>query len=183
MGGTMALTIDLIRHAASDKALLDLLSVQARRLLPDELFADTDRYYSSLDAIPRGIRAMAGIYSFCVSMSMDDLAWHFTNHNDERHIRETLDGLRELELPEIADLFQAAWKIMRPYMADLSPGLYKDQPFHKWAKASGVQEQIDPANRIIWAKCKELGPWRLQTSWALYARKYPERCVVAEAKS
>ena len=176
----MALTIETICRTDDDETLLDLLFDEARRLLPDELFADTDRYYESLDNVPRGIRALAGVYPFIVSMEMDDLAWHFSNHHDKRHIRETLNGLRELEMSEIADLFESASRIMQPYLADLHPGKFRDQPFYEWAKAAGIQDQTDPWNKVIWAE-QSLAPLGLLTPSALYARKYPERCVVSEA--
>ena len=175
----MALTIETIRATEDDGALVDLLFDEARRLLPDELFADTDRYYKSLDNVPRGIRALAGIYPFTVSMQMDDLAWHFSNHPDKRHIRETLNGLREFEMTEIADLFESASKIMQPYLSDLHPGQFRDQPFYQWSRTAGIQDQIDPWNEVIWAKQSELG-LALLTPCASYARKYPERWVVSE---
>jgi hypothetical protein len=176
----MALTVDVIRATEDEEVLVDLLSNEGRRLLPDELFQDTDRYYESLDTIPPGIRAMAGIYPFSVSMGMDDLAWHFNNHSDERHIRETLNGLRELEMPQIADLFEAAWRILEPYLADMRPGYYRNQGFSKWVRECGIQQQIDPMNEVIWDYCKKAGDLGLLESWVLYVRKHPERCVVAE---
>jgi hypothetical protein len=36
-------------------------------------------------------------------MTLDSLAWHFGNQNDEGDLRETLNGLRELELNKVAD--------------------------------------------------------------------------------
>jgi hypothetical protein len=178
----MALTIETIRSTEDDETLVDLLSDEARRLLPDELFKDPDRYYQSLESVPRGLRAMAGIYPFAVSMDMDNLAWHFSNHNDRRHIQETLNGLRELELPQIADLFEGAWRIMKPHLDELRPGHYREISFTKWANENGIQQQIDPMNKIIWKFCDESGSLRLLQSWVLYARKYPGRCVVAEAQ-
>ena len=175
----MALTVEQIRATVDDGVLVDLLFDEARRLLPDELFADTNRYYKSLDNVPRGIRSLAGIYPFIVSMEMDDLAWHFSNHPDTRHIRETLNGLREFEMTEIADLFESTSKIMQPYLPDLHPGKFRDQPFYQWSKSAGIQDQIDPWNKAIWATQSGLA-LGLLTPCALYARKYPERFVVAE---
>ncbi len=65
---------------------------------------------------------MAGVYQLSVSMDMDDLAWHFSNHRDERDLKETLNGLSELGLESIADYFQRARTIMLPYLADLKAG-------------------------------------------------------------
>jgi hypothetical protein len=36
-------------------------------------------------------------------------------------------------------------------------------------------------DEIIWNFRDEAGPLGLHQSWVLYARKYPERCIVAEA--
>jgi hypothetical protein len=179
----MALTIEQIRLTESDDLLTDMLSDEARRLLPDDLWNDKDRYYPALGSIPRGIRAIAGTYPFSVSMDMDDLAWHFTNHRDERHLNETLIGLRELELLSIAEYFQQAWTIMLPYLPELHPGKNRDINFTKWARGAGIQQQIDPMNEAIWKTLDDLGDLRLLASWARYARKYPERCVSGEPKA
>jgi hypothetical protein len=179
----MALTMKQIQQTQHDEVLVDMLSDEARRLLPDELWMDPDRYYPALHSIPRGIRAIAGTYPFSVSMDMDDLAWHFTNHRDERHLRETLNGLRELEMPLIADHFQSAWEILRPYIPDLEPGKYKGMNFTRWAEDAGIQQKIDPMNRAIWEILNDFGDLRLLASWARYARKYPERCVTDEARA
>jgi len=179
----MALTIEHIHSTESDDVLVDVLSDEAQRLLPDELWADKDRYFPALDSIPRGLRAMAGVYPFFVSMNMDDLGWHFTNHSDERDLNETLNGLRELELPSVAEHFRQAWAIMLPYLPDLEPGKYKGEEFSKWARAAGIQQQIDPMNKAIWKMLHEFGDLGLLESWARYARKYPKHCVVTEAQS
>jgi hypothetical protein len=179
----MALTVEQIQLTEDDALLVDMLSDEARRLLPDELWRDSDRYYPALDAIPCGIRAMAGVYPFSVSMDMDDLAWHFTNHRDNRHLSETLNGLRELELLLIADHFEKAWEILRSYIPDLKPGKYKEENFTKWARGAGIQQQIDPMNKAIWKMLDDLGDLRLLGSWARYARRYPERCVIQEGQA
>jgi len=72
---------------------------------------------------------------------------------------------------------------MKSHLGDLSPGLYGDMNFSKWAEANGIQQQIDPMNDIIWKFCDQTRPLRLLSSWAHYARKYPERCVVVEAQA
>jgi hypothetical protein len=38
-------------------------------------------------------------------------------------------------------------------------------------------------NNIIWDYCEKAGKSGLLESWPIYARKYLERCVVAEANS
>jgi hypothetical protein len=178
----MALTIETIRATEDSEALVDLLSNELQRLLPDEIREDRNRFHQTLDSLPRGLRAMAGMHFFDVSMTMDDLAWHFGNQNDVRDLKETLDGLRELELPEIAEFFEQAWKIMEPHFDALrGPDVTSDN-FYDWLEEIGAQEQIDPMNDAIWDFCKKSGDLGLLASWPKYARKYPERCVVAEAQ-
>jgi hypothetical protein len=178
----VALTIEEIRGAKSDEALVDLISAELLRLLPEDLQADRDRYYVVVDLLPRGLRAMAGMHFFSVSMTLDDLAWHFGNQNDERDLSETLNGLRELELTEIADLFQQAWRIMEPHFVAIRGNDVTSDNFYEWLESIGAKEKIDPMNDIIWDFCQQAGDLGLLSSWPVYARKHPERCVVAAAQ-
>jgi hypothetical protein len=179
----MALTAESIRAAESDKLLFDLLSEELQRLIPEDLQGDRDRYHANLTNLPRGLRAMAGMHFFDVSMAMDDLAWHFGNQNDERDLKETSNGLRELELTQIADLFEQMWDFMKPHMAALQSGDLGGKEFHEWLVDIGAQSFARPLNKIIWNYSKEAGDLGLLASWPIYARKYPERCVVAEVNA
>lgn len=175
----MALTLNAIQSAKTDEEVVDLISDELGRLLPDEVQEDRDLYHRTLGSLPRGLRAMAGIHAFDVSMSLDDLAWHFGNQNDERDLRETSNGLRELGLSEFADDFDRAWKIMEPHLDVLRRDEIKADDFSEWLENIGAQKQIDPMNETIWAWCEKHDLGLLQ-SWAQYARKYPERCVIGE---
>lgn len=177
----MALTIETIQATEGSEALFDLLSAELQRLLPDEVQEDPELFRRTVENLPRGLRAMSGMYSFDVSMSCDDLAWHFGNQNDEWDLKETLDGLRELELYEVADLFEQAWNIMGPHLEQLRRSEISADRFHDWLVTVGAQEKINPMNEFIWAYCERAGAAGLLESWPVYARKYPERCVVAEA--
>ncbi|HEX8812950.1 MAG TPA: hypothetical protein VF742_13245 [Terracidiphilus sp.] len=179
----MALTVEAIETAENNDALFDLLSAELQRLLPKEVRDDLDLYHEKLASMPRGLRAMAGMHFFDVSMSMDDLAWHFGNQNDERDLQETLNGLRELELTEIAAYFEKMWDYMKPHMMALQTGDIGGKDFHDWLEEIGAQQVADPMDDIIWAYCEKAGKYGLLESWAPYARKYPERCIVAEAQA
>lgn len=178
----MALTIEQIRATDNEEALFDLLAGELQRVLPSEKQEDRDWYYKTIETLPRGLRAMAGMYFFDKSMTLDDLAWHFGNQNDERGLKETLNGLRELELFEIAAFFERAWKIMEPHFAALRSEEVTSENFYDWLEGIGAQEQIDPMNDVIWDYCKQAGDLGLLSSWPAYARKYPERCIVDEAR-
>jgi hypothetical protein len=179
----MALTVETIRTAENDEALYNLLSRELQRLLPEHLQEDRDRYHAALEHLPRGLRAMAGMHFFDVSMTLDDLAWHFGNQNEERDLHETLNGLRELELFEVADRFERAWKIMEPHFETIRGESVGSDNFYDWSESVGAQQQIEPMNDFIWDYCKKAGDSGLLSSWPVYARKFPERCVVSEAQA
>lgn len=179
----MALTMDAILGAKNDEALFDLLSQELKRLLPPEKQEDRDWYYKTLETLPRGLRAMSGMYFFDVSMSLDSLAWHFGNQNDERDLRETLNGLRELELLEIAEMFEQMWEFMKPHMNALQSGDFGGKDFSDWLVEIGAEDFADKKDDFIWAYCEKLGKLGLLETWPKYARKYPERCVTSEAQA
>jgi hypothetical protein len=177
----MALTVEQITAAEDEKALFDLLAAELQRLLPEEVRDDPDQYYRTLSSMPRGLRAMAGIYFFDVSITMDSLAWHFGNQHDVRDVGETLSGLRELELTEIAGYFEQTWKFLEPHRAALESGDFGGKEFGDWLVEIGVQALTDPWDEIIWEHSEQAGDMGLLASWPAYARKYPERCVVTGA--
>jgi hypothetical protein len=177
----MSITVETIRAANGDEPLLQLLATELQQLLPIEIQEDRVQFHQILTSLPRGLRAMAGTHEFDVSMTQEDLAAHFSNQHDERDLRETLNGLRELELPQIADLFEQAWKIMEPHLDALRKDEVSEEKLHDWLEEIGAQEKIDPMNDIIWDFSAEAGPLGLHQSWVIYARKYPEHCIVAEA--
>jgi hypothetical protein len=178
----MALTVETIRASEDDEALFDLLSEELKRLLPPEKQEDREWYYQALNTLPRGLRAMSGMYFFDVSMSLDSLAWHFGNQNDERDLRETLNGLRELELPEIAAMFEQMWDFMKPHMSALQTGDFGGKDFSDWLEDVGAEALAHDKDRYIWDFCEKQGDSGLLAVWPKYARKYPERCVVDEAQ-
>jgi hypothetical protein len=179
----MALTVEWIRAAEDDEALFNLLSGELERLLPAEIQEDRDLYHRTLETLPRGLRAMAGMHFFDVSMSLDSLAWHFGNQNDERDLRETLSGLRELELPEIAEMFEEMWNFMKPHMTALQAGDFGGKEFTDWLEDIGAENLAYDKDRYIWDFCEKQGKLGLLATWPKYARKYPERCIIEQAQA
>ncbi|HEU5457620.1 MAG TPA: hypothetical protein VFU68_03295 [Terracidiphilus sp.] len=179
----MALTVDQILGTKENQELFDLLSAELVRLLPDSVQEDRDLFHHTVATLPRGLRAMAGIYSFDASMTMDSLAWHFGNQNDPRDLQETLNGLRELEMPDIAEMFEQMWNFMKPHMQALQDSDYGGKDFSDWLVDIGAEDFAKEKDRYIWDYCKKTGKFGLLESWAQYARKYPERCTMIEAQS
>ncbi|HEX5235832.1 MAG TPA: hypothetical protein VFW25_10940 [Silvibacterium sp.] len=173
----MALTVEAIRNAESDEVLFDLLSAELQRLLPEGVQDNRDLYHQTLNTLPRGLRAMAGIHFFDVSMSSDSLAWHFGNQNDDRDLQQTLNGLRELDLSEIADMFEQMWEFMKPYMSVLKTGEFEGRDFSDWLVDIGAGDFARGKDEYIWAYCEMHADYGLLSSWLTYARKYPAHCV------
>ncbi len=133
-------------------------------------------FKGALDAAPKGLRAMAGIHSLDVSITMDDLAWHFGNHQDDFDLQETSNGLRVLEADEAAGLFQQAWEIMKPYMNDIRDEKY-GKDFTEWLEQTGIQAAVDPLSERMRALADVSKDYGLMHYWLTFARKYPEHCV------
>jgi hypothetical protein len=120
---------------------------------------------------------MASTYELDVSMALDDLAWHFINHHSLLELAaETVSGLRELEVPEAAEILQEALVIIKPYWQELQSDR-QSKAAHEWLDSTGIQASVDPLNRRMWDVLKRLGQNGLLSLWPAYARKYPERCV------
>jgi hypothetical protein len=173
----MTVTLSDIQNASDDEELFQRLSSALGEAFPPELQEKRDQFYAALLAAPRGLRAMAGIYDLDVSMTLDDLAWHFLNHNDERFLQETAASLREIEADDSAALFSAAWDILKPYLLEIRDKDWDAEDPHDYLDRTGIQSRIDPLNEDMWAICKACGKLGLMQYWLNYARKYPERCV------
>ncbi len=164
-------------QSSEDEELFQRLSSALTERFPPELQEDRDKLYAALLAAPCGLRAMARIYDLDVSMALDDLAWHFGNHNDERFLQETVTSLRELEANEAAALFASAWDIARPYLAEIGDKDWNAEDPHDYFDRTEIQSRIDLLNDDMWAICKACGERGLMQYWLTYSRKYPERCV------
>lgn len=115
----MKLSLADIQNEKDDERLFKLLTSALNELFPPDVQNDQNQFVIALTNAPSGLRAMAGIFDLDVSMSLDDLAWHFGNHNDERSLQETVASLRELEALEAADIFLSAWEIVKPYLPEI----------------------------------------------------------------
>jgi hypothetical protein len=173
----MALTVAEIETAKDDEQLFTLLTSTIGELFPPDLQGNREQFLAALAEAPRGLRAMAGIYDLDMSMALDDLAWHFGNHNDERFLNETAASLREIEAAEAADIFVSAWEIVKPHLSEIGSKDWKAEEFTEYLDKTGIQSRMKPLNERMWAICRQCGVRGLTQYWLTYARKYPERCV------
>jgi hypothetical protein len=177
----MALAIEAIRAAQNKTVLIELLSEELQRHLPEALQEDRDLYHKTVASLPQGLRAMAGIYGFNLCIAEETLASYFCNQEDERDLRETINGLKELELNEIAGYLEDTEKFFKPYMRALLSGNFGGKEFADWLVDIGAHKLTDPMDEKILLHMKKSGRMGLLESWPVYARKYPERCVIAAA--
>ena len=173
----MDLRVTRIQRAVNDEELFELWSGALNEIFPPELQRNPDEFLSALQRAPRGLGAMAGIFHLDFRMAIDDLAWYFGNHNDERFLAETEMGLKEREAMEAADVSVAAREVVKPYLTEIRSERWKIESFHEYLDKTGIQARVDPRNERMQEICKggELG---LMQYWLTYARKYPERRVV-----
>jgi hypothetical protein len=175
----MALTEEQIRLCNSDEELFRALSQELNRRLPDGE-RDLDAFVERVRGLPKGLRAMAAIYQFDVSMTLDDLGWHFANWHHRPYCDETLRGLQELEAHEAAEIFSSAYALTQPHWDEISQLLSQSfDAFVDWYSGSELQKSLDPLNERMWDLCKATGKLGLMTYWLIYARRYPENVVSA----
>lgn len=122
---------------------------------------------------------MAATYDLDVSMALDDLAWHFVNHHSSQDFaEETIQGLHELGAAEAAEIFAAAFAIIKPHWQELEAvSLKSAKEAHAWLDAKGIQNQINPLNDRLWSLLRQQPTNSLMDYWVTYARKNPEHCL------
>ncbi|PWT92318.1 MAG: hypothetical protein C5B56_02430 [Proteobacteria bacterium] len=172
----MALTEDRIRACASDEELFKALSEELHRRLPGGEDEDLGQFVDRLRRLPKGLRAMAAIYQLDVSLSLDDLGWHFANWHHRSYCDETLHGLRELEAHEAAEIFSSAYALAQHYWDKIGELLAQDfDTFRGWYTGSELETALGPLNKRKWSLCAP--QYGLMAYWLSYARKYPENLV------
>jgi hypothetical protein len=172
----MALTVQKIHNCDSEDSLLKLLGSELHDLFPPEIRNDAIVFLSRIQNAPVGLRAMATTYELDVSITVDDLAWHFINHHGSLELTcETIAGLNTLGAKEEADVFQAALKIIEPHWENLEE-IARGKNACDWLESSGVWLQMTPLNQKMCKLANQYGPNGFMSLWASYARKNPHTC-------
>jgi hypothetical protein len=129
----MALTETQILQCVNDDQLHKLLSAELKLRLPEEEGPNLDLFLERTRAIPIGLRAMAAIYQLDVSITLDDLGWHFANWHHRGYCEETIWALRELEAFEQAEILAQAYTLAQPWWDKIGQLIAKDfQDFVEW---------------------------------------------------
>jgi len=160
--------------------LIRALSEELQRLLPSELERQVDAFVERIQALPPGLRAMASIYQLDVSITLDDLGWHFANWHHRAYCNETLRGLALLEAQEAADIFSQAYALATTHWETIGRLVSEDfRLFTTWYPRSELARALAPLNERIWTLRRSFPDYGLMTFWLTFARKYPEKVSAA----
>jgi len=158
--------------ALSDEKLLEeifsLLSISVNPLANP--YSDDGSYAASISRLPIGLRAMAATHHLDISLTLDDLGWHFLNFGESSFVRETEAGLRELGLREMADWFAEAYAIVNPLRPEIDVcGDYDD-----CLTQHGHMDRIDELTRQARPKQAKGSKGPIYGAWITYTRAHPE---------
>ncbi len=131
------------------------------------------KFAQQIRTLPKGLRAMAATHHLDVSLTLDDIGWHFLNFGEAGHVKETKIGLRELGLCQLEELFSEAHSLVKPLLGHIKT----NQDYYGQLKEAGrkkrIDELTDQARRIL----KRRG---IYAFWTKYARLYPEQVFVSK---
>ena len=123
---------------------------------------------------------MAATHHLDISLTLDDIAWHFLNFGEPNHVHETEAGLRELGLEELANVFHEAYELVGPYIPEMcGSGSDLYERLEKDGKGERVDQLRRATDHLEENADKKVGDSLLYGAWVRYARKYPERVFPA----
>jgi hypothetical protein len=123
-----------------------------------------------------GLRAMAATHHLDVSLTLDDLGWHFLNFGHPSHVEETEAGLRELGLVDVAALFREAYDLVRPHLPEIRR---PSGDYYAVIQKAGCTKRLKELTRRARSRLGDQGIYR---QWASYARSHPTRVFNAEPR-
>ena len=156
--------------SVNDEALLqEIFSLLSRSVSPlANPYGDDGSYVASIRSLPDGLRAMAATHHLDISLTLDDIGWHFLNFGEHQFVRETEMGLRELGLDDMAQWFSEAFAILDPLRLEIASG----EEYDDCLVRHGKMDRIDELTRKARSK---RGTSRIYDAWVRYTRQYPEK--------
>jgi hypothetical protein len=137
-------------------------------------YSEDGSFVAAIGKLPVGLRAMAATHHLDISLTLDDIGWHFLNFGEPGFVRETEAGLRELGLVEIAGYFVEAHGIMKPLMTEIK----SPDDYYKCLESRGLMEKIEELTDKAAARGTDGSGSPIYTAWTKYARAHPERVFV-----
>src|ERR1035441_8544294 len=160
--------------SAEDDALVSQVSELLKARIHADPYGWDGAFAEEIRRLPPGLRAMAATHHLDVSLTLDDIGWHFLNFGHPSHVEETEIGLRELGLPGLADMFREAYSLVGPLLPEIRrPG----GDYYGVIERAGHTRCIDElSSRARTA----LGDQGIYPRWAAYARDHPDRVFNTE---
>jgi hypothetical protein len=151
------------------KEILSMLSKSVSSLA--DPYSDDGSYAAAITGLPTGLRAMAATHHLDISLTMDDIGWHFLNFGEAGLVRETEVGLRELGLDDIAEYFVEAHAIVDP----LKPEIKEAGDYYACLESRGPMARIDELTDKAAQRQPTVSDSPIYGAWIKYARAYPEK--------
>jgi hypothetical protein len=155
-----------IISSSSDDKLFSLLGEELERRITTK--RGSQAFIAQIRGLPVGLRAMAATYELDVSLTLDDLGWHFGNWHDHTLAEETARGLEVLGASELAVIFREAFRLALPHWNELGM-----RGWSQWYHGSPLERVVEPLNkqaRTFLGKHKN----GIFYYWVDYARKHPD---------
>ena len=160
--------------SAEDDALVSQVSEFLKTHIHAAPYGWDGAFAEEIRRLPTGLRAMAATHHLDVSLTLDDIGWHFLNFGHPSHVEETELGLRELGLSNLADMFREAYGLVGPLLPEIrQPG----GDYYGIIERAGLTKRIDELSsrsRTV------LGDRGIYPRWAAYLREHPDRVFNAE---
>jgi hypothetical protein len=134
-------------------------------------YSDDGSYAAAIGSLPKGLRSMSATHHLDISLTMDDIGWHFLNFGEPGLVRETEAGLRELGLSNIADYFVEAHAIVSP----LKPEIKEADDYYDCLESRGLMARINELTDKASATQPILSGSPIYAAWIKYARAHPEK--------
>lgn len=159
---------------AEDDALVSSVLDLLKSRVSSSPYGWDGAFAQEIRSLPPGLRAMAATHHLDVSLTMDDIGWHFLNFGHPTHVEETERGLRELGLSDLAVMFHEAYELVRPHLPEIRrPG----GDYYAVLEQAGHTRRIDELSSHARTALGNQGIYRC---WAAYAREHPDRVFNAK---
>jgi hypothetical protein len=133
-------------------------------------YSEDGSYAAAIAGLPKGLRAMAATHHLDISLTMDDIGWHFLNLGEPGLVRATEAGLHELGLADIADYFVEAYAIVDP----LKPEIKEAEDYYPCLESRGLMARINELTDKASERQPTVSGSPIYGAWIRYARTHPE---------
>lgn len=158
------LTASQLRASSEEKIFEFLTEVLEERIPIGPRHRD---FLREAQRLPIGLRSMVTTHHLDVSLTKDDLGWHFGNWHDEALAQETAKGLEILGAHELASIFRKAFELAQQHWERLGA-----PDWATWYSGSSFEKLVDPLNDRAWAICEQ--SWNgILGYWVAYAKENP----------